>query len=70
MYRMRVRDMRVLYTIDDVVYVISIENIDNRGDVYKRLQKIKRAVNNSGFIDFLYELLYIYLTRGCLYDFV
>ena len=29
--------MRVLYTIDDVIYVISIENIDNRGDVYKRL---------------------------------
>ena len=37
MYRMRVGDMRVLYTIDDVVMVISIENIDNRGDVYKRL---------------------------------
>lgn len=37
MYRMRVGDMRVLYTIDDVIYVISIENIDNRGDVYKRL---------------------------------
>lgn len=37
MYRMRVGDMRVLYTIDEVVMIISIENIDNRGDVYKRL---------------------------------
>lgn len=37
MYRMRVGDMRVLYTIDDFVMIISIENIDNRGDVYKRL---------------------------------
>ena len=37
MYRMRVGDMRVLYTINDVVMIISIENIDNRGDVYKRL---------------------------------
>lgn len=37
MYRMRVGDMRVLYTIDDIVMVISIENVDNRGDVYKRL---------------------------------
>ena len=37
MYRMRVGDMRVLYTIDDIVMIISIENIDNRGDVYKRL---------------------------------
>lgn len=37
MYRMRVGNMRVLYTVDDVVMIISIENIDNRGDVYKRL---------------------------------
>lgn len=37
MYRMRVGDMRVLYKIDDVVMIISIENIDTRGDVYKRL---------------------------------
>lgn len=37
MYRMRVGDMRVLYTVDDVVMIISIENIDNRGDVYKRI---------------------------------
>lgn len=37
MYRMRVGDMRVLYTIDEIVMIISIENIDNRGDVYKRL---------------------------------
>ena len=37
MYRMRVGNMRILYTIDDFVMIISIENIDNRGDVYKRL---------------------------------
>lgn len=37
MYRMRVGNMRVLYTIDDIVKIISIENIDSRGDVYKRL---------------------------------
>ena len=37
MYRMRVGNMRVLYTVDDFVMIISIENIDNRGDVYKRL---------------------------------
>lgn len=37
MYRMRVGNMRILYTVDDIIKVISIENIDNRGDVYKRL---------------------------------
>lgn len=42
MYRMRVGDMRVLYTIDDVVMIISIENIDNRGDVYKRQLGLNR----------------------------
>lgn len=36
LYRMRVGDIRVLYTIDDIIKVIDIENIDNRGDVYKR----------------------------------
>ena len=37
LYRLRVGDYRVLYTIDDGIKVITIENIDNRGDVYKRL---------------------------------
>lgn len=37
MYRLRVGNMRVLYTVDDVIMVISIENIAYRGDVYKRL---------------------------------
>lgn len=37
MYRMRVGSMRILYLIDDTIKIISIENIDNRGDVYKRL---------------------------------
>lgn len=39
MYRMRVGDMRVLYTIDDIIMVINIENIDSRGGVYKKLSR-------------------------------
>jgi mRNA interferase RelE/StbE len=35
LYRLRVGDCRVLYSIDDGVRIIAIENIDNRGDVYK-----------------------------------
>lgn len=37
MYRMRVGNMRILYTVDNVIKIISVEEIDNRGDVYKRL---------------------------------
>lgn len=37
MYRMRVGNMRILYTVDEVIQIISVENIDNRGDVYKKL---------------------------------
>lgn len=37
LYRMRVGNMRILYSIDDVIKIISVEEIDNRGDVYKRL---------------------------------
>lgn len=37
LYRLRVGDYRVLYAIDDGIKVITVENIDNRGDVYKRL---------------------------------
>ncbi len=36
LFRLRVGDYRILYTIDEMVKIISIENIDNRGDVYKR----------------------------------
>ncbi len=36
-YRMRVGNMRILYTVDNVIKIISVEEIDNRGDVYKRL---------------------------------
>lgn len=39
MYRMRVGDMRVLYTIDDIIMVINIENIDSHGGVYKKLSR-------------------------------
>ena len=35
LYRLRVGDCRVLYRIDNGVKIITIENIDNRGDVYK-----------------------------------
>lgn len=33
---MRVGNIRILYTVDDVIKVISVEEIDTRGDVYKR----------------------------------
>lgn len=38
LYRLRVGDCRILYTIDDSIRLIDIENIDNRGDIYKNLQ--------------------------------
>lgn len=37
LYRMRVGDCRILYTIDEAIRLIDIETINNRGDVYKRL---------------------------------
>lgn len=37
LYRLRVGDYRVIYTIDNIIRLINIENIDNRGQVYKRL---------------------------------
>ncbi|MCM1038537.1 MAG: type II toxin-antitoxin system RelE/ParE family toxin [Ruminococcus sp.] len=36
LYRLRVGDYRILYMIDNEIRLINIENIDNRGDVYKR----------------------------------
>lgn len=35
MYRLRVGKYRILYTIDDGIRLISIENIDSRGQIYK-----------------------------------
>ena len=37
LYRLRVGDYRIIYTVEDTIRLIDIENIDNRGDVYKRL---------------------------------
>lgn len=37
LYRLRVGDCRILYTVDDVIKLIDIKHIDNWGDVYKRL---------------------------------
>lgn len=37
LYRLRVGDCRILYTVDDFIRLIDIESIDNRGDVYKRI---------------------------------
>lgn len=36
LYRMRVGNVRIIYSIDNEVKIVNIENIDNRGDVYKR----------------------------------
>jgi mRNA interferase RelE/StbE len=37
LYRLRVGNYRILYSVDDTIRVITVENIDNRGEVYKRL---------------------------------
>lgn len=37
LYRLRVGNYRILYCIDDDIKIITIENIDSRGDIYKRL---------------------------------
>lgn len=37
LYRMRVGTMRILYRVDDFVKIVSIEDIDSRGDIYKGL---------------------------------
>lgn len=34
LYRLRVGDYRVLYTIDNGIRLINIENINNRGQIY------------------------------------
>jgi mRNA interferase RelE/StbE len=36
LYRVRVGTIRILYSIDEGIKIITIENIGNRGDVYKR----------------------------------
>ena len=36
LYRTRVGNIRILYSIKETLKIINIENIDNRGDVYKR----------------------------------
>lgn len=36
LYRMRIGDIRVIYSIDSTVRIINVENINNRGDIYKR----------------------------------
>lgn len=36
LYRLRVGNYRILYMIDEEIRLINIENIDSRGDVYKR----------------------------------
>ena len=36
LYRTRVGNMRILYSVKEELKIINIENIDNRGDIYKR----------------------------------
>lgn len=36
LYRVRVGSIRILYSIEEMVKIINIENIDNRGEIYKR----------------------------------
>ena len=36
LYRVRVGNIRVIYSIYEDIKIIGIENIDNRGDVYKK----------------------------------
>lgn len=36
LYRMRVGNIRIIYSLKEEIQVINIENIDNRGDIYKR----------------------------------
>ena len=37
LYRLRVGNYRILYCIDETIKIITITNIDNRGDIYKKL---------------------------------
>ena len=37
LYKLRVGNYRVLYTIDNGIRLINIENISNRGQVYKNI---------------------------------
>lgn len=37
LYRLQVGNVRILYSIHEAIKIINIENIDNRGDVYKNL---------------------------------
>ena len=36
LYRLRVGNCRIIYSIKNDLKIINIENIDNRGDIYKR----------------------------------
>lgn len=36
-YRLRIGNYRVIYSIEHEIKIINIENIDNRGQVYKRV---------------------------------
>ena len=33
---MRVGNVRVIYSVQEEIKIITIENIDNRGDIYKK----------------------------------
>ena len=37
LYRIRIGNVRIIYTIKEELKIINIENIDNRGDIYKKM---------------------------------
>lgn len=37
LYRLRVGDYRVIYTVDEEIRLVYVDNVNNRGQVYKEL---------------------------------
>ena len=46
LFRLRVGNIRVIYSIEDEMKIINIENIGNRGDIYKRYQETLEGIKS------------------------